>query len=494
MKKAGLITLLSLVVGAGSLVWADKGIKITKKNGQTTFISNDEIDHVQFMEDNAGNEAIGFKVVNGSQEVFYPASGIEKVEYVIDYQDQGNQDSRVEVEGIVRAYLNGMQVIYSETLTNGTGEVTVTGEGSQGKAPKVTVAGTTITVSLEGYPDGDYTVTIPSGYVTMGATYKNKEVSQVVNVEGAVNTTKKTKGRADGDEVKLVCAFETNDVNPVNAARYMLKDQQKALWDYVVLFSGNINYNNSGKKPYFNPDDLNRPYFHANDGIKYILDNKEEIIDPLREMGIKVIMGILPNHDAAGLLKLNSDGIEAFVEDLYQLHTKYGIDGFFWDEEYTASGSGNGLVASSDFKNFENLIIAVKEAMPNAVNLIYAYSSLDSGTQGNIKDWSPYINGILPDYSSSLNLTNYPTSWPGTDKTMWGFQSIEASRGNGSWVSKSIINNNSYCLQMIFAPGRPGYESTMDKACAELASSYYEDELDEELCPGNGINWISKPW
>lgn len=234
-----------------------------------------------------------------------------------------------------------------------------------------------------------------------------------------ISNVKTTINRSEGEEIKMVCVFETNDTNPVNAARYKLKKQQKALWDYVVLFSGNLDYNNASRPSTFNKDDTQqRPYFYANEGIQYMLDNKDEILKPLKDMGIKVIMGILPNHDGAGLLNLSEDGIESFVEDLKILYDDYYIDGFFWDEEYAEYNfqSRPGLTASQSLGNFIKLLTKVKEVIPEAENIVYDYGIGNlSSFIGNVDD---IIDGIMPNYGSTAS--NWGSKYPGTTNKKWG--------------------------------------------------------------------------
>ena len=38
-----------------------------------------------------------------------------------------------------------------------------------------------------------------------------------------------------------------------------------------------------------------------NPNVQFLLDNNEQFLQPLRKRGMKVILGILGNHDAAGV-------------------------------------------------------------------------------------------------------------------------------------------------------------------------------------------------
>ena len=80
--------------------------------------------------------------------------------------------------------------------------------------------------------------------------------------------------------------FEVNDTNPLNALQFRMEDG-RYLWNYVCLFAANINYNK----------ETGEIYVFCNPQVQYILDHNEEILQPLRKRGIKVILGLLVNHD-----------------------------------------------------------------------------------------------------------------------------------------------------------------------------------------------------
>lgn len=58
--------------------------------------------------------------------------------------------------------------------------------------------------------------------------------------------------------------FEVNDVNPLNTLSFQLENG-KLLWDVVVLFAANINYD----------AEAGRPRVQCNPNVQYLLDNNE---------------------------------------------------------------------------------------------------------------------------------------------------------------------------------------------------------------------------
>lgn len=53
------------------------------------------------------------------------------------------------------------------------------------------------------------------------------------------------------DAVKNIVFFELGDANPLNALEFRLQESGKLFFDYVVLFSGNINYDPAENRVYF---------------------------------------------------------------------------------------------------------------------------------------------------------------------------------------------------------------------------------------------------
>ena len=64
--------------------------------------------------------------------------------------------------------------------------------------------------------------------------------------------------------------FEVNDVNPLNTLSFQLENG-KLLWDVVVLFAANINYD----------AEAGRPRVQCNPNVQYLLDNNETLLQKL---------------------------------------------------------------------------------------------------------------------------------------------------------------------------------------------------------------------
>lgn len=95
----------------------------------------------------------------------------------------------------------------------------------------------------------------------------------------------------------------------------------------VVLFAANINYD----------AEAGRPRVQCNPNVQYLLDNNETLLQPLRRRGVKVLLGLLGNHDITGLAQLSEQGAKDFAREVAQYCKAYNLDGVNYDDEYSNS-------------------------------------------------------------------------------------------------------------------------------------------------------------
>lgn len=89
--------------------------------------------------------------------------------------------------------------------------------------------------------------------------------------------------------------------------------------------AANINYDSENDKV----------YVHANANVQALLDESDIYLQPLRERGIKVYLGILGNHDAAGVAQLSAWGAQQWAQEVAKLCKTYKLDGVNLDDEYS---------------------------------------------------------------------------------------------------------------------------------------------------------------
>lgn len=199
-------------------------------------------------------------------------------------------------------------------------------------------------------------------------------------------------------KVKNIVFFETGDVNPLNALEWVLSDGT-LFFDYVVLFSANINYNT----------ELGRVYMSRNESIQFLLDNSEEYIQPLRRRGMKVIMSLLGNWDESGLMQLSTLGIDMFATDCISYAHEYGFDGFCFDNEYSNSPDlTNPLFTSSSIAAGSELVYTMKCLDPSLIMMTYQYNGFGATgyTMTTINGCDPgdYVDIAVADYGRTTNV------------------------------------------------------------------------------------------
>lgn len=131
-------------------------------------------------------------------------------------------------------------------------------------------------------------------------------------------------------EIKQMCVMEINDANPLNVLEYKLADGSY-FFDAVVLFSGNMGWDADANAVRFN---ARTGQAVINKNIAALLNEWETYIKPIHDAGIKVYMGIMPHHTAAGITTLSQYGCKMFAQEMAQIIKDCQMDGVFLDEEY----------------------------------------------------------------------------------------------------------------------------------------------------------------
>lgn len=270
-------------------------------------------------------------------------------------------------------------------------------------------------------------------------------VSENVTVDDKAAYVDFTVMRASSKKIRNICYFEVNDCNPLNAIEYILEDGQP-FFDAVVLFAGNINWDASKQKVYMN----------ANPNVQALLDNSEELLQPLRKKGIKVLLDILGNHDQAGLAGLSDYGCEQFGRELAQICLDYKLDGIGFDDEYSNYGGSGEWFAPRSSARAARLCYETKKAMTELcpwetwMHLYYLgsiRSNLPSVTIDGVT-YKPgkFIDNVCADYGGAA------TPVDGMDLSCCAGNSIQLNYGGGiSESSAKQIMDNGYGWIMWFA-------------------------------------------
>ena len=295
--------------------------------------------------------------------------------------------------------------------------------------------------------------------------------------------------RIGSKKIRNICYFEVNDCNPLNAIEYILEDGQP-FFDAVVLFAGNINWDASKQKVYMN----------ANPNVQALLDNSEELLQPLRKKGIKVLLDILGNHDQAGIAGLSDWGCEQFGKELAQICLDYKLDGIGFDDEYSSySGSGKWFAGPSS-QQAARLCYETKKAMKelcpwetwvHLYYLGYIQSSLPSVFIDGVEHKpSEFIDNVCADYGGAARPVN------GMGLSGCAGNSIQLNYGNSisSESAKALMNQGyGWIMWFAFDPSGTGTVSNNRshslKQFRNVAQGCYEQNV---LDPKNVYNKIGE--
>ncbi|WP_367865325.1 endo-beta-N-acetylglucosaminidase H [Pedobacter sp. WC2423] len=224
-------------------------------------------------------------------------------------------------------------------------------------------------------------------------TKKNLSVNQNSGQELSLsnNTEINTAGQSGPISV---CYVEVNTSDIRNVGKYKLSNG-KQLFDIGIIFAANINYNITSKKAelFFNPQVAN------------VLSNKDIYIKPLQDMGIKVLLSVLGNHQGAGFANFpDKDAAQTFAQQLSDAVITYGLDGIDLDDEY--ADYGNNGTGQPNTSSFVYLVSALRQLMPAKIISFYnigpsaanlSYNGVTAGSKLNYS-WNPdYGTYVVPD-------------------------------------------------------------------------------------------------
>lgn len=268
---------------------------------------------------------------------------------------------------------------------------------------------------------------------------------------------------AKASGLKVVSCMETGDADPRIHCELMLANEGKPLVDIVVLFSGNLNYNTS----------TGRVYVHMNTSIGPILRNRERYLKPLQDMGIKVVLGLLGNYDAAGVGTLEEQTALQFVDELKNVVQAYGLDGVFWDDEYTSENPDIPGFSYSSSENASRLLYETKRAMPDKLNIVYLISRLNRLFEVDGVQPGEYVDYMIADYGMGVYMDN----WPGATKSQGMPYPYELARGMSGNPASVVSGGWGGIMVFALSEHRTNWEGGQLVALRNIARTMFDDEL-----------------
>ena len=270
--------------------------------------------------------------------------------------------------------------------------------------------------------------------------------------------------------VKIISCMEINDANPLNHLCFKLKNSNKLLVDMVILFAANIKYDKEKQKV----------YLYNNPNIQHILSNHEKYLKPLQDRGMKILLGIIGDHDRAAVGNLADATAKVFAKEVKAMCDAYQLDGVFMDDEHSEEmhPAPIGFVDSSS-KAAARLCYEIKQVMPNRIMAVYVYTTTYSLPAVDGHPSGEFVDYGINDYGRSFNLSG---NYPGMSKANMALWSQELNLSKGTEVTESQLRtarDNGYLSHMFFAldPARAYFEYDQLPVLEKIARGYFDDEL-----------------
>ena len=318
--------------------------------------------------------------------------------------------------------------IPAEAVTFAATELTIAAGQTESEAVEVTIDGAALGFG-EGY------------LVPILASVKSGAAQFAMDAKRVNYTVMKANPRT----TKQVVYLEVNDCNPLNILEYNLADGTP-FFDAVILFAANINY-----------DSVNDVvYLHNNANVQALLDESDVYLQPLRKKGIKVYLGLLGNHDAAGLAQLSNWGAREWAKEVAEAVRAYKLDGVNLDDEYSNSpDTSNPWFASPS--NYQGAVLCyeLKQAMKEACYWPTEVSVFEWGQLYSLPNIT--VDGVQHTQSEYLDWTcaNYGSaSRPYGDLTYANCSAASVQLNYSDYLYDSAIKNakdNGYGWIMWFA-------------------------------------------
>jgi len=454
MKKFNLCSLKSLLVSAFIIF----SITSCKDDGKDGPVINEDIPGYVFAE-GAVAQIVNKEVKEGETQnqsfVFkLRAKSKENVEITFNYD-----------ESLVK-HVNDKNkknyIVFPQDLVNFS-KKDVTVETGQTTSDSIEV---TIKYSKSLEKNKEYLIPVKASVKKGTVSIPEKDSYLAIVVKPVADNTTKSTG------IKIFSCMEINDANPLNHLSFKLKESGKYLFDAVILFSANMQYNEATKKVHLSLNPKN----------KFLFDNAEKYIKPLQDEGIKVLFSVLPHHTAAGLSNLTDETCKAFAAELKKFNDKYGLDGVFFDDEYGYKGAGDPsvLLPKPSISASSRLAYETKNVMPDKWVTVYAYSHLRSMQAVEGKKPGEFVDYALPDYFDN---SDYTLTFEGLSKKQAGISSLPLSSvlpWNETYLNTGLqqLRDEGFGANMVYALNPDKYiESSQLKVLEAVTRILFDDEL-----------------
>ena len=293
---------------------------------------------------------------------------------------------------------------------------------------------------FELYPQ-DLVTFANEGVLTVNANAKSAEVDMTIRAGEGLQDDKTYA-------IPVAISDQSSDIT--------IKDESAKHCIYLVKDMRNAGDTYKGEDA-VKDSEAGRPRVQCNPNVQYLLDNNETFLQPLRRRGVKVLLGLLGNHDITGLAQLSDQGAKDFAREIAQYCKAYNLDGVNYDDEYSNYPDlNNPSLTTPSTAAAARLCYESKLAMPDKLVTVFAYGQMYGVATVDGVDASEWIDIVVPNYGSSA----YPIGNM-TKKQCAGI-AMEFNLGGGSSLTPSTarsLMNNGYGWYMGFAPSPDNYYS-----------------------------------
>ena len=274
-----------------------------------------------------------------------------------------------------------------------------------------------ITVSIKDVEEGTFVLplVLMSGEDEIGVQYVEVVSNPVSDIDPAwLDRTPSV------DQPRFVAIIEAAENDVRNAGNYILypdgvssPENKRPVFDMVVLFSANMNF-----------DEMRGcPVLHYNDNVRRVLENRDIFLQPLQDKGIKVLLSIMPNRQGIGFSNMDISGdrsmITGFAKEVYDALQEYGLDGVMFDDEYAdypatpdSQLPGRPMVQVG---SFHFLVKALRDLMP----LVEGQAWKDRHNLITLYNIGPHTNAVTGGGGWGFFSNNFENIRTAKENTIW---------------------------------------------------------------------------
>lgn len=308
-----------------------------------------------------------------------------------------------------------------------------------------------------------YILPLKASSKTEGITITEESAHVVYMVQNYSNQSDCFKGE------DLPKTFLYYGANPLNLQEFVLEDG-KLFFDVITIFAANINYN----------AEKGNIYINLNPNLTHLFANNETYFQPLRRRGVKILLGLLGNHDESGLAQLSDLGCAEFAEQIADFVYAYNLDGVNFDDEYSKSPDlSNPLFAPASTERAARLCYETKLRMPDKLVTVYDWGAMYGVSEVEGVGAENWIDIVVADYGRIA----YPLAKMTLKNCSGASTELVLHRGPSDEGSARRVKEDGYGYHMMFDlyKGESSNFNWQIQTLKNIARGLYDRELQDPV-------------